>query len=353
MDHKECSDKSLEEQLEVTKEPQIQSERDDETLDETLDEKLDEKLKEKLEEKLDSKLLYYESYLRPDQKGTFRPQFPEPGHTERCQKRIRGWYNGVPLFDTQRAFYVWENAYFPTVYLPKGEFFGSDFFRRTGGKLHNQYIVIFLLGSHLADVVEDDWALIVKDREITRVTFVSEGMLEGYIRVPFKVLDWKEEDDQIIGYPRDPYKRIEVHQCIRTIQFTIDQTVFQSDQAVILFQSGFPPRFYFTPDIFKLKAKSGYKKPAKIPKKSGTKYTCPYKGEAEYFNLEVGGKEYSDLVWSYSRPNPEVLLIKDRFCFSNRQVTLLKIEGAAQRQEPVAVDYEMTPEELSLFTYEC
>lgn len=35
---------------------------------------------------------------------------------------------------------------------------------------------------------------------------------------------------------------------------------------------------------------------------SDTKYTCPWKGDAEYFNLEVDGKTIEDAAWSYPSP---------------------------------------------------
>ena len=36
---------------------------------------------------------------------------------------------------------------------------------------------------------------------------------------------------------------------------------------------------------------------------SPTPYTCPWKGEAAYFNLELNGERVKDVAWSY--PNPK------------------------------------------------
>ncbi|KAK6544305.1 hypothetical protein TWF694_001005 [Orbilia ellipsospora] len=288
-----------------------------------------------------------------ERKGTYKPVFPRPGHFERCKKRIRGSYKGILLFDTYHALYVWENAYFPTFYIPRRHFFEPFPLLRSRDKPRfDERLVPFLLGHNLATVVELDWELVLKNEVVTKVMCIVEGRLEGYVRVFFKHLEWKEEDDQIVSYPKDPYKRIDVHNSIRTIQIQIGYTTLQSDQVVVLLQNGYPPRFYFTMDIFKLK-KGARKGPSLVTHKSGKKAVCPYKGEAEYFNLEIEGKVWVNIGWCYTNPNPEVFLIKDRYCFSNRQIISLKIEGALQVQEPIPVDYEMTPEELTLFTYEC
>lgn len=36
---------------------------------------------------------------------------------------------------------------------------------------------------------------------------------------------------------------------------------------------------------------------------SDTPYTCPWKGETQYFNASVDGENYEDTAWSY--PNPK------------------------------------------------
>ena len=43
--------------------------------------------------------------------------------------------------------------------------------------------------------------------------------------------------------------------------------------------------------------------------------TCPWKGEASYFNLEVDGKTNSDAVWSYLAPKEKAIQIAGRVAF--------------------------------------
>jgi uncharacterized protein (DUF427 family) len=42
---------------------------------------------------------------------------------------------------------------------------------------------------------------------------------------------------------------------------------------------------------------------------------CPYKGDASYFTLAVGGKTAENAVWSYDRPYPAVGAISGHLAF--------------------------------------
>ncbi|GAA1538188.1 uncharacterized protein (DUF427 family) [Microbacterium ginsengiterrae] len=37
---------------------------------------------------------------------------------------------------------------------------------------------------------------------------------------------------------------------------------------------------------------------------SPTPYTCPWKGEAQYYSAVVDGEQYKDAAWGYPRPYP-------------------------------------------------
>lgn len=42
---------------------------------------------------------------------------------------------------------------------------------------------------------------------------------------------------------------------------------------------------------------------------------CPWKGEASYYDLEVGGKSNPGAIWYYPDPKPAATEIKDRVAF--------------------------------------
>ncbi len=48
---------------------------------------------------------------------------------------------------------------------------------------------------------------------------------------------------------------------------------------------------------------------------SPTHTTCPWKGEASYFNVVVGGEVNKDAAWTYPDPKPAAAQIKDHVAF--------------------------------------
>jgi uncharacterized protein (DUF427 family) len=48
---------------------------------------------------------------------------------------------------------------------------------------------------------------------------------------------------------------------------------------------------------------------------SSTHTTCPWKGEASYFDVVVNGEVNKDAAWYYPEPKPAAAEIKDRVAF--------------------------------------
>jgi uncharacterized protein (DUF427 family) len=52
---------------------------------------------------------------------------------------------------------------------------------------------------------------------------------------------------------------------------------------------------------------------------------CPYKGDAAYFSIPVGGERSIDAVWTYETPYPAVADIKDHLAFYPDRVDAIEI----------------------------
>jgi len=50
-------------------------------------------------------------------------------------------------------------------------------------------------------------------------------------------------------------------------------------------------------------------------KTSNTETTCPWKGKAAYYTLEVDGKENKDAAWYYPQPKDAAKAIENRVAF--------------------------------------
>ena len=119
-----------------------------------------------------------------------------------------------------------------------------------------------------------------------------EGMeaLKDLIAFHFDALDeWLEEDEPVIGHPRDPYHRIDVNRSSRRVKVSLDgKTLAESDRPIALFETGLPTRWYLPREDVNMA----------LLEDSDTRTTCAYKGHAATFS--VGGHE--DVAWTYVDP---------------------------------------------------
>ncbi len=54
---------------------------------------------------------------------------------------------------------------------------------------------------------------------------------------------------------------------------------------------------------------------ADVLRPSSTRTTCPWKGEASYFTLEIDGRTNPDAAWYYPEPKDAAAEIRDRIAF--------------------------------------
>jgi uncharacterized protein (DUF427 family) len=85
-----------------------------------------------------------------------------------------------------------------------------------------------------------------------------------------------------------------------------------SDRGVVLKETGLPPRYYIPRDDVR----------TELLQRTDSRTTCPFKGEASYWSVVVGGRTHKDLVWSYETPIPSAEGIAGFMCFYNDKVEL-------------------------------
>jgi uncharacterized protein (DUF427 family) len=54
---------------------------------------------------------------------------------------------------------------------------------------------------------------------------------------------------------------------------------------------------------------------------------CPYKGDASYFSIPVGGERSIDAVWIYETPFVAVADIKDHLAFYPNRVDAIEVRS--------------------------
>jgi uncharacterized protein (DUF427 family) len=90
------------------------------------------------------------------------------------------------------------------------------------------------------------------------------------------------------------------------------EKIAETDQAVVLAETGMPPRYYLPRADIR----------ADLLSATGTRTTCPFKGQASYWSARAGGQELEDVAWSYEDPIPAAAGITGLVCFYNDRVEL-------------------------------
>lgn len=231
-----------------------------------------------------------------------------PHKLEKTNRRVRGLFDKVYVFDTLEASHVWEHPYYPHFYIP------TEAIKRG-----------LLTKNESVDKEESAFLATLKgtNRTTDRVISFEKGPLAGLVRFEFEALDqWFEEDMPIYKHPKDPYKRIEILPSSRTVTAKVDGvTIAESSSNMFLHETMLRTRHYMP----KTAARWEYLT------ESETTSVCPYKGMANYYNVVVSGNEYKDLVWWYKTPTAESAPIAGHMCFYNEKVDIY-IDGVKEEK---------------------
>lgn len=87
-------------------------------------------------------------------------------------------------------------------------------------------------------------------------------------------------------------------------------TIVDSDRVVIMKETRLPPVHYFPVDDVRMD----------LMRKTDHHTNCPFKGNASYWTLDVGGRTIENVMWGYENPYPEALEIKGYVAFYEDQL---------------------------------
>lgn len=205
--------------------------------------------------------------------------------------RLRGEIGGVTVVDTRQASMLHETALLPRWYFPpegvKREFLEpSDTTSTCPFKGEARYWNI-----RVGDQVIED-AFWEYPETIPGCPGLA-GLLAPYAE---KFDRWLEEDEEVLGHPRDPFHRVDTRRSsARVVVRAGGEVVADTRSAVALNETGFPLRWYLP--------MADVRADLLVP--SERKTICPYKGVASYHSLRLGQRDWEDAVWSYPDPLPE------------------------------------------------
>lgn len=241
-------------------------------------------------------------------------------YIEPSPREVRVVFNGEIIARTRSALLVHERNHLPVYYFPV-ESVNRQWLEPSE---HSE--------THAGKGQAGYWNLVVGGRRAERAVWqyanpASEAgaALKDYVAFEWKAVDaWYEEEEQLYRHPhaRDPYKRVDAIGSGRHVKVFIgNQLVAQSRNTVAVFETGLPTRYYFPlQDV-----------DAKVLRPSETETSCPYKGVARYWSVEVDGTLHKDVIWFYPTPIPEIPKIAGLLAFYQERVTRFEVDG-----EPVS-----------------
>jgi uncharacterized protein (DUF427 family) len=204
--------------------------------------------------------------------------------------RLRGEAGGQTVVDTTAARLLHETRLLPRWYFPRQDV-RTDLLEASGTVTHCPF--------------KGDaryWHLRVGDRLIEDAFWdypeplPSAPPLAGLLSPYTEKFDrWLEEDEELIGHPRDPFHRVDVRRSSRRVTVRAGTDVIaRTTRARALNETGLPTRWYLPADDV-----TGTLVP------SDTTTVCPYKGVARYWSVEAGGRRFDDAAWGYDEPFAE------------------------------------------------
>jgi len=254
---------------------------------------------------------------------------------EPTEKRLRAYLGDGAVIDTTRALVVWEpRRVVPSFAVPVGDVAGELVPAAAGDESAADVLhpgIAF--AAHSTPGSSFDVRL--GDRTLPQAAFAPDDAdFDGYVIVDFTAFDrWQEEDEPLIGHPRDPFHRIDIRRSSRHVVIEHDGRVLaESTRPTLLFETSLPTRFYIPREDVVAELEP-----------SRRRTICAYKGEAGYFAVDG-----LDLVWTYQDPLTDAAPIKGLVAFFDELVDVT-VDGR-QRARPLTKFSKAIVEESGVAT---
>jgi uncharacterized protein (DUF427 family) len=248
-------------------------------------------------------------------------QFLVPGmpqrvlYAEPLRRRMRAELGGRTVARSDDAVLLFEPGRYPVAYFPIADF-AEGALRPTDRRTEHP------------ELGETAWFEVAGGtREAARAAWQHVALPEHAAVLRDKVaLAWHamdafyEEDDRILGHAADPYHRIDIRHTSRHLVVRDgDRVVADTTSPLVLYESGFAPRWYVPRDDVVAEALT----PVEL------QTFCPYKGIASYY--DIGDARHA--AWSYRAAFDDMAAIGDLVSFEPDRVEVT-LDGERLALEP-------------------
>jgi uncharacterized protein (DUF427 family) len=236
-------------------------------------------------------------------------------YAEPLRRRMRVRFGGTWIADSDNVVLLHEPGRYPVAYFPLGDVFPEVLESSPYTTQHR-------------DLGPTSWYTVRAGAESKpRAAWEHTGLpghaseLKGRVAFAWRAMDaFYEEDERIVGHAADSYHRIDIRQASRHLVVRDgERGVADTTRPLVLFESGFAPRWYVRRDDIDESALS--------PAQGQT--FCPYKGLCSYY--DIGGAKKA--AWSYPDAYPEVGRISGLVSFEPDLIEV-RLDGTQLRLEP-------------------
>jgi uncharacterized protein (DUF427 family) len=227
--------------------------------------------------------------------------------------RVR--FGGNWIADSEHVLLLFEPGHYPMAYFPQDDVF-PGVLERTEHTTRHQDLGLtswYAVRAGGQSAPRGAW------QHIDLPGYASD--LQGRVAFAWPAMDaFYEEDERIMGHAADSYHRIDIRQSSRNLVVRHhDRVIADTRRPVVLYESGFAPRWYVT--------RADIDASALTPVEHQT--FCPYKGLCSYY--DVGDARLA--AWSYREAYPGVGRISDLVSFEP-DIVSVQLDGTQLRLEP-------------------
>jgi len=239
-----------------------------------------------------------------------RMLFAEP-----LRRRMRVRFGDTWIADSEDVVLLHEPARYPVAYFPLGDVVADVLAAEERTTKHKDLGVTswYTVSAGESTKARAAW------QHIELPDYASE--LKGRVAFAWRAMDaFYEEDERIVGHAADAYHRIDIRQTSRQLVVRAgDQVVADSSRPLVLYESGFAPRWYVP--------RADVDESALTPIEGQT--FCPYKGLCSYYDIG----DARGAAWGYEDAWTEVRRISGMVSFEPDKAEVL-IDGTRLRLEP-------------------
>jgi uncharacterized protein (DUF427 family) len=249
--------------------------------------------------------------------GNPNGQFLVPGmptrvlYAEPLRRRLRAELGGRTVVQSDDAVLLFEPGRYPVAYFPRADFADGVLTPIEHRSIHQ-------------DLGETAWFEVMGANRAAwqHVDLPAHAqILKDRVALAWRAMDaFYEEDDRILGHAADPYHRIDIrHSSRRLVVRAGDRVVADTTRPLVLYESGFAPRWYVPRADVAGGALAGVE----------VRTFCPYKGVASYYDVEGVHRA----AWSYRAPFDDMAAIGDLVSFEPDRVEVT-LDGERLEPEP-------------------